>query len=163
MSTIEPLPIRVVQALGITTSLVLAGAIASISHITTPVLSTTPPSTFLPLWTRLYARGAATAPPLAVLSTACFLYLAYSASDWTGAYATAAAATLAIVPYTLLFMMGTNRRLEARAKMVGASAKEDGGRQEESRALLEWWTVLNFGRSVLPLVGGLVGLWSVMG
>lgn len=58
--------------------------------------------------------------------------------------------TVAIVPYTMVFMGGTNEVLHRVAGgLVNAT-------QSETATLVRRWGALNIGRSFLPLIGALV-------
>ena len=76
-------------------------------------------------------------------------------------YGTAALLTIGIVPWTLLVMSETNRKLIAKAGEKG-DLKGSGVGDEEVRGLLRKWTTLNGIRSVLPLLGSAVGMVAVL-
>jgi hypothetical protein len=76
-------------------------------------------------------------------------------------YGTAALLTIGIVPWTILAMNETNRKLTAKAQeKVGM--KGSGVRDEDVHGLLRKWTTLNGIRSVLPLLGGVVAMVAVL-
>ena len=62
----------------------------------------------------------------------------------------AAVLTMAIGPFTLAVMGGTNEKL--------MTAANTGSGKEDARALVERWGVLNLVRGMLPLVGGVYAL-----
>lgn len=89
---------------------------------------------------------------------------------------TAAAVTVSIVPYTVVFMQTVNNKLAAHATRDDAAAAE--GReamkmseQELARreredmevlGLLRKWSCLNFVRGVMPLVGAMAGVCATV-
>jgi hypothetical protein len=75
-------------------------------------------------------------------------------------YGTAALLMIGIVPWTILAMNETNRKLTAKAQeKVGM--KGSGVRDEDVHGLLRKWTTLNGIRSVLPLLGSVVAMVAV--
>jgi hypothetical protein len=116
-------------------------------------------------WRSIYNQGIYFGPPLALLSCANFIYLAYSASSrgdtnaWRG-FATAAAIGIAVIPFTAATLLGINGQL------VKASERQEGegdGLDEGSvRDLLERWAWINGLRSLAPLTAGVVGLWTAV-
>jgi hypothetical protein len=105
-------------------------------------------------------------PPLAILSSSIFFYLASqskSTQNQRRGYIAAGVLGLLIVPYTVIFMNGTNGRLlEMEGDIRGVGVMEDVGLGKSAHELADWWAVLNLGRSVF-LVGSLVvGAWSVV-
>ncbi|KAJ8076302.1 hypothetical protein PM082_000722 [Marasmius tenuissimus] len=156
---------RTAQALAIAGSAFLSGSIISISTVSAPALIV-PGAFYFPnqvaqQWKALYTRGASTMPPLAILSSSAYFYLAYKLSNWstgmTRKYIVAGLLTIGIVPYTLLVMAKTNEKLSAKAVDVPTEKSEvaDG---PEVKDLVESWTTMNFVRGVLPLAGTIFGL-----
>lgn len=97
-------------------------------------------------------------PKFAATTTAAYLYAAYAASQegrsWKS-LVTAAALTVSIVPFTIVFMKSTNELLfKAAAGTLEAS-------QEDVAKLIGRWGILNLVRSLLPLVGAAVGFSSL--
>ncbi|KAL9578475.1 MAG: hypothetical protein Q9212_005697, partial [Teloschistes hypoglaucus] len=86
--------IRATQALGLTTSLVLAGVNIGSSALTIPILQTRPASTTAPIFHEFYLRGAALNVPLGIFSAACSATVAYLLPAQRGLWAMAAAATI---------------------------------------------------------------------
>ena len=64
--------------------------------------------------------------------------------------------TAAIVPYTMAIMGSVNDTLMEAANADGRMGLGD----EEVKDLVRRWSWLNAARGVLPLVGGVVGMWS---
>lgn len=97
-------------------------------------------------------------PKVAVTTALAYAYASYSAHregrKWKG-LAAGGALTVAIVPFTLIFMSSTNGLLfKAAAGTLEAS-------QEDVATLIGRWGVLNLVRSLLPLAGTIVGLSTV--
>jgi len=151
------------QPTAITISSFLAGGILSLSFIGVPSLSLAPTNILLTQFANLYRLGRNSAPPLALVSALCSSYLSYTTdtSQKTRLWATAAALTIAIVPYTLLVMGSVNGGLHAREREVrsrGGEAKGLGEAWEnETRRLMNVWKWTNAGRGLLPLMGCVAG------
>lgn len=71
----------------------------------------------------------------------------------SGLYIAAAALTVGIVPYTLVFMTGTNNALLKKAKAESTSDAD-----KEVSGLIKQWNSLNLGRSVFPLAGAICAI-----
>jgi hypothetical protein len=80
------------------------------------------------------------------------------------AYAAAAGSVLSMIPWTLLMMMPTNNLIEAHASPHDHEDSEEdlAGGVLRVKQLLSKWTVMNYIRAVFPLVGGIVGLVTVL-
>jgi hypothetical protein len=167
-----PLPIRLVQTIGITTSSILAGSVASASFALVPRLLESPTPLLLKQWGNAYNAGKKNAPPFAVLSSACYFYLAYALpsnfprSKLYG-YIAAGALTVGVVPYTRLVMMDTNKKLlakvdETRTLGIKDEIVEVGLGNETAHKLVDSWGMLNLGRAALLVVGSLVGTWTAL-
>jgi hypothetical protein len=179
--------IRAAQALGITASACLSGAsalvdllpqidrncsggILAISYVTIPSLLLAPGSLGVRQWQKTFNQGKAAAPPIAMLSSAAFAYLAYKLSKTLNQtkgelYGLAALSTLSIMPYTLVVMRGVNGKLLNKANDLKAMSLDDiatnlNDSEESAKELIDWWGTLNFGRGLLPLVGTIVGAWA---
>ncbi|KAL3418418.1 hypothetical protein PVAG01_10134 [Phlyctema vagabunda] len=161
MASDLPSAARVAQMVGITGSLFLSGAISSISFITIPALLESPPATriLLQQWSSVFFKGAARAPAAAALACVSYGYATYAQTkhgkDWRLS-TLAGVLTIAIVPFTIIFMSKTNNRLLAGA--AGALVTST----DEARSLLTKWVRLNAIRSLLPLVGGIVGFCNLL-
>ncbi|KAF5017729.1 hypothetical protein F66182_10327 [Fusarium sp. NRRL 66182] len=145
-------------ATGIAGSAWVSGAIAGASLMAVPA-ALSAPSTSATVWQEIFNRGIALMPKLAATTAASYLYGAFSAHQdgrsWKG-LATSALLTVAIVPYTILFMSSTNNFLfKAASGTLGAS-------QDEVSRLIGRWGVLNLGRSLLPLAGTVVGFSALI-
>lgn len=112
-------------------------------------------------WAGIYNRGKVLGPQAAAISLLGYGYLMYDRSrqsrGW-GKYTGAAALTVAIVPFTGLFMDNTNQTL------LGVAAGGAGSISSEAvRELLVKWRDLNLVRSLFPLAGALLGLYELVG
>lgn len=72
--------------------------------------------------------------------------------EWRG-FAAGALANLLLAPFTPIFMMGVNRRMEGAGKMLSL---------EEVRELMGRWVRLNVVRVFMPLAGAVLGLWNLL-
>jgi hypothetical protein len=151
--------IRTTQVLGLTSAMLLAGANLSSSILVIPILSTCAPSISTPFFHEFYLRGAATLVPLGLFSSSCSTLVACLLPEQRTIWVVAALAAFAQTPWTLLVMMGTNRKLIAIAESAAEMEKTS---QEEVAALLSWWAWMNVVRGLFALTGGLSALWGVM-
>ncbi|MCJ1309006.1 hypothetical protein MMC25_002661 [Agyrium rufum] len=153
--------IQVLKALGLTSSLLLAGANISSSYLTIPILYTRPASVSTPIFREFYYRGAFSLVPIGIFSATCSALVAFLDPVQRQSWMIAAAVTISQTPFTLIFMMGTNDRLNEIAEMSeGVRAEKVQG--DEVVRLLRKWAWMNFGRGLLALAGGLAGLAAVM-
>lgn len=124
----------------------------------------------LKVWRRLFQRGHAHSPKIALVTSSAFAYLAWCASKTTGnrvpmvLFGTAASLVTGIVPFTILFMRPTNAALLVRASEEETSSNSSGRKPEEKSAeqLLTRWATLGGIRGLLPLAGGILGLLGVL-
>lgn len=118
-----------------------------------------PPSLLAKQWAAIYETGKKKNPPIAAAVASSLAYLAWSVRQGGPLYKTtvysrsrlyiaAAALTIGIVPYTFIFMAGTNNTLLKKAESTSDADKE-------VPALVERWNSLNLGRSVFPLAGAI--------
>lgn len=163
------LKIRIAQTLGITSSAILAGYVASASFAVVPRLLESPTPLLLRQWNNAYLAGKKYAPPFAALSSACYFYLASKApqSKYYG-YIVAGTLTVGIIPYTLAVMVDTNKKLLAKVeetKTLGIKDEvvEVGLGNETAHKLVDSWGMLNLGRAVLLAVSSGVGVWTATG
>lgn len=139
------------------------------STIATPALlqshrdDNVPAGTIAKQWQRLFDIGKLQAPPVAASVAISFGYLAWSVRagaplfkqtpfSRTALFSTAAIMTVAIVPFTIIFMSSTNNAL---SKKASATTESSG---EETIELVKTWTTLNRLRSFLPLAGAFCGI-----
>jgi len=142
-----------------------------------PSLLLSPPPLLARQWRLAYKRGAAIAPPLALLASAAYTYLAYTLSnaplsinhprgEW---YAFAAVATVGVVPWTVGVMRDVDGKLMERAEGEGVRRKVDAGEvevevegegEEGARSLLDRWGTMNLVRGLMPALGAVLGVWA---
>ncbi|RDH39661.1 hypothetical protein BDQ94DRAFT_133468 [Aspergillus welwitschiae] len=180
MYTTDTLPTNfcIAQAIGLSGTAWLSGNIFSLSLMTVPALLQShkehkiPLSTITKQWALVYETGKNRAPPIALFTAATLLYLSWATRSEstlaaiaprgaTTTYAISAALTIAIVPWTILAMKGTNDALMEKAKM-GVQEEKNPQEGERVLGLLNRWALLNGARAVWPLAGFLVGLSAVV-
>jgi len=120
-------------------------------------LATTPPVILQRQWQALYDSGKTWFPPTVVLTSVAFAEVAWLTRRGGAHYgawepwAVSATATVAIIPFTLLFMMPDIRQLEE------ARGKEN----NNLPGLLANWSWLNMVRAGLHAVAFGTSLWMV--
>ena len=74
---------------------------------------------------------------------------------------------MGIVPYTIVVMGTTNRKLmEMESKVREVNVLEEKIEEkkvaspETAHSLMDWWGVLNLGRGAMLVVSGVLGLWT---
>lgn len=114
------------------------------------------------VWRGLYNYGVALMPKVAGTVALAYLYAGYASNPSQGAttrartaYWVAAGVTVAIVPFTFVFMQPTNDELMAAA---GSAVKAAAFGGEHVMQLVNKWAALNLVRSLLPLAGAVLGL-----
>ncbi|KAL1965742.1 hypothetical protein VTN77DRAFT_5242 [Rasamsonia byssochlamydoides] len=145
----------------------------------------TPPSQLLNQWLYIYNNGKKTFPYIVTGSALAYLYLAYvlrnrtstsSGGIFSGStlsscklYLAAAVATFGAIPYTLVVVEGTIKRLQALARQDdggggggGEQKGEKEGKLEEVPRLIARFGQLNLVRSIFPLVGAVVGVVAAL-
>lgn len=132
------------QIVSISTALVAAGGIATLSLFDIPELQSQPASRSLPSIQWLFSRGSHIFPQAAALSSAGFAYLAYNAlpassrpvlermqhGDVPG-YLAAAVLTISIAPWTTGVMVPTNFRI------MEINQDKGGARSQKSREVAD--------------------------
>ncbi|KAE8453669.1 hypothetical protein EG329_009180 [Mollisiaceae sp. DMI_Dod_QoI] len=174
-STLNPLPIRLAQTLGLTSSLILAGQTLTLSTFLIPRLLDSPTPLMLRQWNTMYQTGKKQGPPFALISALSYWYLSYQShlsptsakSSKVIAYALAGALSIGIVPYTLAFLMSTNAKLLKKVEETKSLGKteeitEVGLGNQSAHALVDWWGVLNLGRGLLLVASGVLGAWTAL-
>jgi hypothetical protein len=150
--------------------------IASASLIGIPTVSSLPTSIGVQAWRKLYQTGAASAPPLAVATSAILGFSAWSTrgSAKASLYLGAVVSTMSIVPFTLLVMAGTNgalKGLAAKADKATAAAASKNAKYDSNldvkdegvlKELLASWKLLNYVRSLGPLVAAGISLYALL-
>jgi len=168
------MPIRLAQAIGITTSSALAGCTLTISAMLVPRLLESPSPLLLKQWKHTFEAGKASVPPLAGICTLAFGYLAYEAKGAPNVlphvwriYAASALLCIGIVPYTLIALKSTNNKLLNKAEETHALKAEDkivevglGG--ETAHQLLDKWATLNLGRTIMFATAAGLSAWVTL-
>jgi len=164
--------LRVAQVAGITGPGLFSGLGITLSAITIPTILMSPTPLLLQQWRSTFLSGASIGPPLAIISFLNLGYVAYTKRnesiknpgihsnpvEWKS-YAFCALATLVVVPFTIVFINGTNRILMAEsASDSGKTSLAD----SQARSLVEKWSRLNALRSCFPILGLVVVLWSAL-
>jgi hypothetical protein len=173
--TTNPLPIRLAQAIGLTTSTLFTGLSLTHSLVLIPTILHAPTPLLLQQWRDAFSAGKFSAPPLFLSSALSYFYLAYQAASATGfgigrlskgdakLYALFGALAAGILPFTWGVVEGTNRRLlsfddevNGKGRLLEASA------EGEARGLVERWARLNLWRSAMMGVAALGGTWMAL-
>ncbi|KAJ4993968.1 DUF1772 domain-containing protein [Stagonosporopsis vannaccii] len=147
------------------------GTITSLSLVSVPAIVQSVQTAALPplhaarLWRATFEAGFALAPPVAVVTASSLVFAGWTArSQWYSRSVSAgrrgganwsfvaAALTVGIVPFTILFMKETNERLLEFAAREGLTRAEEG----EVVEFLGRWKVLNGVRGMLPFVAAVV-------
>lgn len=136
----------------------------NLSILDVPVLhdTATPASLLVNQWCRIYHYGHRLYPALCIAT--CVLYghsgLAHQAASqpWR-LYALAGTTTLAMVPFTWIFMSTTNNAL-FRAQKLSKEGRETS--IQEAKRLLTKWGWLHFVRSLFPLTGAVLGFLGAL-
>ncbi|KAK9388729.1 hypothetical protein V1515DRAFT_419160 [Lipomyces mesembrius] len=153
------------QFIGIIGSAFISGAIMSLSALTIPALKAPKISTpdTATRFRELVSAIRRTVPFLAILPTASFAFLAWKAPDAKMAHLIATVCSASFIPYTLLFMMRTNRAILSKAEVLESKSRgPESSEGENLELLLNQWVMMNSIRGVLPLLGALVGLSAVL-
>jgi noranthrone monooxygenase len=75
---------------------------------------------------------------------------------WHG-FAVACVTTVAMIPYTWIFMRSINNKLWAAVR-----GEKETVNMPEAKAMLNTWSRLNMIRALFPLAGGVLGLLSAL-
>lgn len=128
---------------------IFAGAAFYISFSEVPALSSSGPNELWRFFPYMYQNAARIQAPLAVLSGSTgviySLRIAKSSPVLAKVWLGAALSFIAIVPYTLIFMMPTNNRIIKSNKTLENESKK--------QELLKKWSNLHLVRTVLSLAG----------
>lgn len=135
----------------------------SLSGIAVPVLLETADnaSQLLYAWTRMYHYGHLALPTMSI--TTCLLYLvaSWKTKRGRGALMAAALITVAMVPFTWVFMGPLNEKLFHLQAASTSDLAET--RLKSVRDMIVWWSRLHVMRSLMPLAGALLGSCQTMG
>ena len=144
-------------------SLVLGSIYTSSSVLFMPLLEPLNARTTLPLFDRLFHRGAAVVVPIALAATAANATSAYFARDQTETYLFSAGSLLSIgtLVFTAVALAGTNNRLMALDEQYKGQTMVSEAVEKEVKVLLRKWARLNYFRGFLGLAGGMVGFMAL--
>ncbi|TVY55856.1 Anthrone oxygenase encC [Lachnellula cervina] len=118
MTTQQPLSFRIAQTVGLTATGLLAGISLSFTLVSVPRLLESPAPLLLKQWTNLYNEGKVTVPPLTIVASTMWAYLAYGASKARREFGRGEVLGSAFfVPYTVLVMKNTNAKLLGRGTL----------------------------------------------
>ncbi|KAG9230001.1 hypothetical protein BJ875DRAFT_488394 [Amylocarpus encephaloides] len=155
-----------VQATAVATGSFLTGAMVCLTGVVVPVFLDTDVEAIhlLRHWVRLYHYGHIYMPALCIGTVGLYGYSALkrraSESQQEAAYAVAAATTIAMVPFTWIFMAPTNNILFGWEEMAtaGTSVAELSAVQD----VVVKWAWLHLARSVFPLIGAILGFTEIL-
>ncbi|ESZ98978.1 hypothetical protein SBOR_0636 [Sclerotinia borealis F-4128] len=161
----KPPPIGV-QATAVVTGSFLTGAMVCLTGVVIPVFLNTDAESIhlLRHWARLYHYGHIYMPGLCVGTVGLYGYSALkgrtSKSQQWRTYAFAAAITIAMVPFTWIFMAPTNNILFGWEKM--ATTKTSGEELSSVQEVVVKWAWLHLARSVFPFIGAVLGFTGIL-
>lgn len=128
---------------------IFAGAAAYISFAELPALHQSGPNELWRFFPFMYKRGAQMQAPLTVISGVTgiiySLRIAESSPSLSRLWLGAGLTFVAIVPYTIIFMMSTNKRIIESNKSVES--------ESEKQELLNKWSKLHLVRTAVSLAG----------
>ncbi len=179
--------VRAAQAASIFVNATTAGASLGLSALLIPRFLEAPTPLMLRQWSNMFERTRRPFPAAAAAAAAGYFALAYyyAFRTATGAvagrlYALSGSLCIGIVPYTLVLIMPTNKKLFAKVDEVnklGLLAQDDvdnkahitqvkgelveTGQQKEETAkyLVDHWGILNVGRAGMLAAAAAIGLW----
>ncbi|KAI4227251.1 MAG: hypothetical protein L6R36_002571 [Xanthoria steineri] len=158
-----PASVRICQGLAITASSFLAGTLYTMSTIAVPTIlaGQTNPSLLVSHWNSMFRAGSKVGPTLVALGAVNYLYAAWGAYNsnydtrvWKG-FAAAGLSTMAVAPYTVMFLASTNSALLAQATETTLN-------EVQVRGLVEQWAFLNLLRAGIPIVSTALGLYGAL-
>jgi Anthrone oxygenase len=122
-----------------------------------PTLTSLPPLQSLSSFNIFISPIKPFASGLTVSSTLAYALLAYHACPGSRLmYTLAALLSLSAVPYTLFVMHNVY------AVILAIENHGNGGKEGETARALEQWGAFNYGRAMMPLSAGIVGLWAAL-
>lgn len=136
-----------------------AGAGAYINVVEQPARLALEPRALLAAWKRSYTRGTVMQVSLAVLAAGFGVASYVALRDWR--WLAGAGLLVAILPYTLLGVMPTNRRLLAAASAAAAGAAMPSAGEDEARAGVRRWGRLHAVRTALGVAAALTFGWAL--
>ncbi|KAI1425099.1 hypothetical protein F5Y12DRAFT_391891 [Xylaria sp. FL1777] len=110
-------------------------------------------------WRFQFNRGQAIIPGLGLLNALNYWNVAYHCwsrgLEWRG-FAAAGVSTFFMIPFTLIFIAGTNKKLLE----ASSEGREKTLSDASARSLIKKWGDLNIARAVVPVVGTGLALWN---
>ncbi|KAH8899324.1 DUF1772-domain-containing protein [Thozetella sp. PMI_491] len=171
MADSKQLSIRAAQAVGVFTSSFVSGASLGLSVFVIPRLLELPSPLMLRQWERTFSQGRRLIPAVGQTAALSYFYLAYRFGLHRGItgrlYLLAGALSFSIIPYTLILVMPTNRRLLKKAKdakqlAITEELVEVGAREESAKYLVDQWGLHNLGRAALLMASSAIGLLATL-
>ena len=112
-------------------------------------------------WKVVYDRGSVLLPTLSGCTALNYFVVAQQhwsrGLEWRG-FATGGALQLAIIPFTLVFIVGVNARL-----MAAIDPKKEAGLSADATRTLLWrWSKLHAARMGVALIGTVAALWNLL-
>lgn len=113
-------------------------------------------------WARMYHYGHLALPTMGVGTCLLYLCSAYRSRKSRATLVQAAIATVAMVPFTWVFMSPTNDQLFGLRAAAAAGAATEPSSLGEVRDLVVWWSRLHITRSLMPLLGAMLGASEIL-
>jgi hypothetical protein len=142
---------------------------SALSLMAVPVLleTTDEPTQLYRQWVTMYGHGHQVLPGLAIITAGLYARIALSLRSTTrpwSLFVLAGLATVAIIPFTLVFMVPTNDLLFALEKGTEKGTEKGQGSMSimDAKELVLWWSRLHLMRSVMPLIGAVIGVSAVV-
>ncbi|KAI2603152.1 uncharacterized protein GGS25DRAFT_526193 [Hypoxylon fragiforme] len=158
----------------ISASTFVAGCQLSLSNVSVSMILDQPnlsEATSLSQFKTLFLRGFRLCPLPSIFSALCCASnagLAYykhgSITPTVSRLSLAAALMVGLIPFTLAFVLPTEEKILKRAARFASGesvAKDADKKEEDTRALMEKWSVLNYARTLFP-VAGVVVAWTLL-
>jgi hypothetical protein len=169
----QPTAVRIAQGATVFLTTVATGAGLGLSAFVVPRLLESPTPLMLQQTRRTLLQGRALFPAASALTAIGYFFLASrtwippSRSLSARLYLVAGALCASIVPYTLVVVMPTNRRLlrkaeETRLLDAGETYVELCAREETAKYLVDQWGMLNLGRVLIWGTAGILGLSALV-
>lgn len=161
----DPTSIRAAKALAVFISASGSGLLLGVSTFMVPRLLELPVPAMLRAWSRLLIASRNTLLALGAAAAVPYWYLAYRFWGLRASklYLLAGALCVATVPYTMVVVMPTNRKLlrkvqETRTLGAAEEVVEVGVREESAKYLVDHWGILHLPRVAMVAVAGMIGL-----
>ncbi|KAF1809425.1 DUF1772-domain-containing protein [Eremomyces bilateralis CBS 781.70] len=159
--------IKLAQLVGIAGGALVTAISGGASFMLVPALKAGPASVLVRQWRVAYGIGARSAPPISIVTSLAWAYLASKARHHPATpsgpftfYTLAAVLGPAIVPYTLVVMKSTNGRLSELA--AAADKASEKVQEKEATQLIEKWKWLNAVRGVSVFSALMCGAYAIV-